>query len=80
MLEFREGDKVQFRKKYLTEFGLLSQNYVYRVSEIVPGSRYMKIRNKMGIGYDVRPIWVKHVRMDAFEKDLRNYLQEELGA
>lgn len=79
MLEFREGDKVQFRKKYLTEFGLLSQNYVYRVSEIVPGSRYMKIRNKMGIGYDVRPIWVKHVRMDAFEKDLRNYLVEELG-
>ena len=78
MLEFREGDKVQFRKKYSTEFGL-SQNYVYRVSEIVPGSRYMKIRSKMGIGYDVRPIWVKHVRMDAFEKDLRNYLVEELG-
>ena len=78
MLEFREGDKVQFRNKYLTEFGL-SQNYVYRVSEIVPGSGYMKIRNKMGIGYDVRPIWVKHVRMDAFEKDLRNYLVEELG-
>ena len=79
MLEFRKGDKVQFRNKYLTKFGLLSKNYVYRVSEIVPGSRYMKIRNKMGIGYDVRPIWVKHVRMDAFEKDLRNYLVEELG-
>lgn len=78
--EFRKGDKVELRYKYIRHFGLAGYPKSWVVVDIIDGHFIALVSKGGDLKMLVKPEWIKHAkRMNAFQKDLQDYLQEELG-